>query len=169
MHLLLHLESIVSDFRHLFNQQNFALFQAFIYGFIIHTGEGTLTSFTSWVFHRRDIGLFQSSFLEGNGTQMPLPHTSSDLSNASLTRGFMSMMRPRPWRPAKPNGGCIFFPTSVIKSIAWMHRSSITGMSLGPSVYQILRCQNPLALSGGCRHRPIELDQGSILKKDLTF
>ena len=43
MHLLLHLESIVSDFRHLFNQQNFALFQAFIYGFIIHTGEGTLT------------------------------------------------------------------------------------------------------------------------------
>ena len=35
--------------------------------------------------------------------------------------------------------------------------------------YQILRCQNPLALAGGCRHRPIELDQRSILKKDLTF
>ena len=25
--------------------------------------------------------------------------------------------------------------------------------------YQILRCQNPLALAEGCRHRPIELDQ----------
>ena len=43
MNLLLHLESIVSDFRHLFNQQNFALFQAFIYGFITHTGAGALT------------------------------------------------------------------------------------------------------------------------------
>ena len=36
MHLLLHLESIVSDFRHLFNQQNFALFEAFLLGFMTH-------------------------------------------------------------------------------------------------------------------------------------
>ena len=43
MHLLLHLESILSDFRFMFNSQNFALFQAFIYGFITHTREGTLT------------------------------------------------------------------------------------------------------------------------------
>ena len=43
MHLLLHLDSILSDFRFMFNSQNFALFQAFIYGFITHTGEGTLT------------------------------------------------------------------------------------------------------------------------------
>ena len=43
MPLLLHLESIVSDFRHLFNQQNFALFQAFILGFITHTPGGSLT------------------------------------------------------------------------------------------------------------------------------
>ena len=43
MHLLLHLESILSDFRFMFNSQNFALFQAFIYGFITHTGPGTLT------------------------------------------------------------------------------------------------------------------------------
>ena len=43
MHLLLHLESILSDFRFMFNSQNFALFQAFIYGFITHTGTGTLT------------------------------------------------------------------------------------------------------------------------------
>ena len=43
MHLLLHLESILSDFRFMFNSQNFALFQAFIYGFITHTGSGTLT------------------------------------------------------------------------------------------------------------------------------
>ena len=43
MHLLLHLESILSEFRFMFNSQNFALFQAFIYGFITHTGSGTLT------------------------------------------------------------------------------------------------------------------------------
>ena len=43
MNLLLHLESILSDFRFMFNSQNFALFQAFIYGFITHTREGTLT------------------------------------------------------------------------------------------------------------------------------
>ena len=43
MDLLLHLESIVSDFRHLFNSQNFALFQAFVFGFMTHTHGGTLT------------------------------------------------------------------------------------------------------------------------------
>lgn len=43
MNLLLHLEDILSDFRLMFNTQTFALFQAFIYGFITHTGEGTLT------------------------------------------------------------------------------------------------------------------------------
>ena len=43
MHLLLHLESIVSDFRHLFNQQNFALFQAFLFGFMTHIPGGSLT------------------------------------------------------------------------------------------------------------------------------
>ena len=43
MDLLLHLESIVSDFRYLFNQQNFALFQAFLFGFIANRGRGTLT------------------------------------------------------------------------------------------------------------------------------
>ena len=44
MDLLLCLEKIISDFRPLFNQQNFALFQAFIYGFIANGGGGTLTS-----------------------------------------------------------------------------------------------------------------------------
>ena len=44
MGLLLCLEKIVSDFRSLFNQQNFALFQAFIFGFIANGGGGTLTS-----------------------------------------------------------------------------------------------------------------------------
>ena len=43
MNLLLHLESILSDFRFMFNSQNFALFQAFIYGFITDTSQGTLT------------------------------------------------------------------------------------------------------------------------------
>lgn len=43
MHLLLHLDGILSDFRFMFNSQNFALFQAFIYGFITDTGSGTLT------------------------------------------------------------------------------------------------------------------------------
>ncbi len=44
MPLLLHLESIVSDFRHLFNSQNFALFKAFLFGFMTQTHGGTLTT-----------------------------------------------------------------------------------------------------------------------------
>ncbi|MDE0397756.1 MAG: transposase [Candidatus Poribacteria bacterium] len=43
MDLLFCLEGILSDFRHLFNQQNFAVFQAFIFGFIANRGRGTLT------------------------------------------------------------------------------------------------------------------------------
>ena len=54
MDLLLHLESIVSDFRHLFNCQNFALFKMFIFGLIANGGCQTLT------------GIYQSS---GSGTR----------------------------------------------------------------------------------------------------
>ena len=43
MDLLFCLGDILSDFRHLFNQQNFAVFQAFIFGFIANRGNGTLT------------------------------------------------------------------------------------------------------------------------------
>ena len=43
MCLLFCLRDTLSDFRHLFNQQNFALFEAFIFGFIAHSGRGTLT------------------------------------------------------------------------------------------------------------------------------
>ena len=43
MNLLFCLGDILWDFRHLFNQQNFALFQAFIFGFIANKGNGTLT------------------------------------------------------------------------------------------------------------------------------
>ena len=43
MDLLFCLRDILSDFRHLFNPQNFALFQAFIFGFIANSGRGTLT------------------------------------------------------------------------------------------------------------------------------
>ena len=43
MNLLLCLGDILSDFRHLFNQQNFVLFQGFIFGFIANRGSGTLT------------------------------------------------------------------------------------------------------------------------------
>ena len=43
MNLLFCLEDILSGFRHLFNQQNFALFEAFIFGFIANRGNGTLT------------------------------------------------------------------------------------------------------------------------------
>ncbi len=43
MNLLFCLGDILSDFRHLFNEQNFSLFQAFIFGFIANRGRGTLT------------------------------------------------------------------------------------------------------------------------------
>ena len=43
MNLLSCLGDILSDFRHLFNPQNFALFEAFIFGFIANSGRGTLT------------------------------------------------------------------------------------------------------------------------------
>ena len=43
MDLLFCLEHIVSDFRHLFNSQNFALFRMFILGLIANGGPQTLT------------------------------------------------------------------------------------------------------------------------------
>ena len=43
MNLLFCLGEILSDFRPLFNQQNFALFEAFIFGFIANRGNRTLT------------------------------------------------------------------------------------------------------------------------------
>ena len=43
MDLLFCLERIVSDFRHLFNSQNFTLFHAFIFGLIANPSGGTLT------------------------------------------------------------------------------------------------------------------------------
>ena len=43
MNLLFCLGDILSEFRHLFNQQNFVLFQAFIFGFIANRGNATLT------------------------------------------------------------------------------------------------------------------------------
>ena len=43
MDLLFCLEHIISDFRHLFNSQNFRLFHAFIFGLIANPGGGTLT------------------------------------------------------------------------------------------------------------------------------
>ena len=43
MNLLFCLGDILSDFRLLFNQQNFLLFEAFIFGFIANRGNATLT------------------------------------------------------------------------------------------------------------------------------
>ncbi len=44
MDLLFCLDRILTDFRHLFNTQNFALFHAVIIGLIANSGRGTLTS-----------------------------------------------------------------------------------------------------------------------------
>ena len=44
MDFLLCLYKSLSDFCSLFNQQNFALFQSFIIGFVANSGGGTLTS-----------------------------------------------------------------------------------------------------------------------------
>ncbi len=43
MNLLFCLDDILSDFQYLFNTQNYALFQAFIFGFIADGNSGTLT------------------------------------------------------------------------------------------------------------------------------
>ena len=43
MELLFYLKTILSEFRHLFNAQNFSLFQAFIIGLMTHTDGGVLT------------------------------------------------------------------------------------------------------------------------------
>ena len=90
------LGDILSDFRYLFNQQNFALFQAFIFGFIANRGNGTLTDFINRVVQRGSIGLFRSAFPGGNGTPMLSLEFSSDASNTILPIGFMSMMKPKP-------------------------------------------------------------------------
>ena len=59
MDLLFCLEHIVSDFRHLFNSQNFALFKMFIYGLITNGGPQTLTQ------------IYQSSGSEGRYWSFP--------------------------------------------------------------------------------------------------
>ena len=74
MDLLLCLEHILSDFCFLLNQQNFALFQAFIYGFIANRGDGIITGIYQ-VFHRQDIGLLLSFCRVVNGMWMWSPYT----------------------------------------------------------------------------------------------
>ena len=44
MDLLFCLDRILTDFRHLFNTQNFVLFCAFIIGLIANSGRGTVTN-----------------------------------------------------------------------------------------------------------------------------
>ena len=58
MNLLFCLEDILSYFRPLFNQQNFALFQAMICGFIANTHGGTLTRLYQSKFLRDEVLVF---------------------------------------------------------------------------------------------------------------
>ena len=88
MDLLFCLRDILSDFRHLFNQQNFTVFQAFIFGFIANKGTGTLTDLYQSSGRKRGIGHFRSSFPGGNGALMLSLHFSSDASNISLRIGL---------------------------------------------------------------------------------
>ena len=90
------LGDILSDFRHLFNQQNFALFQAFIFGFIANSGRGTLDGPLSMEWFRDEVLVVSEvSFPGGNGMPMPSPPFSSDVSNTFLEIGFTSMMKLR--------------------------------------------------------------------------
>ena len=72
MDLLFCLEDILSYFRPLFNQQNFALFQAMVYGFIANTHGGPSPVFINQVSQRRSIGLLRSFSPAGRGMLMLL-------------------------------------------------------------------------------------------------
>ena len=70
MDLLLCLDKIISDFRPLFNQQNFMLFQGFIFGTSQMGVVAPSQVFINRVAHRQDIGLLPSSFRVANGMQI---------------------------------------------------------------------------------------------------
>ena len=64
MDLLFCLRDILSEFRHLFNQQSFALFQAFIFGLIANKGtSGTLTELYQCSGSQRVRKVFGSEFM----------------------------------------------------------------------------------------------------------
>ena len=118
MNLLLYLESIVSDFRHLFNQQNFVLFQAFILGFIANRGRGTLTS------------LYQSCTSETKYWSFPKflsrGQWDADAVAALLIRRIQHLFQEwvyvydetKALKTGNSQWGLHFFATSVIISIA---------------------------------------------------
>ena len=96
MDLLFCLRDILSEFRHLFNQQSFALFQAFIFGLIANKGtSGTLTELYQCSGSQTRYWSFRSSSPGGNGTRMLSPQFSSNAFKAFFRIGFTSMMRPR--------------------------------------------------------------------------
>ncbi len=120
MDLLLCLRDILSDFRLLFNQQNFALFQAFIFGFIANRGNGTLTE------------LYQSSASETKYWSFPKCLSrrkwNAEVSVAALLiRRIQGLFQEWVYvydetealKTGKSQWGLHFFPTSVIKSTAF--------------------------------------------------
>ena len=118
MNLLFCLGDILSDFRHLFNQKNFALFQAFIFGFIANRGNGTLTQ------------LYQSSASQTRYWSFPKflsrGKWSADALAALLIKRLQGIFEDwvyvydetKALKTGKAQWGFIFFPTLVIKSIA---------------------------------------------------
>ena len=134
MSLLLHLESILSDFRFMFNSQNFALFQAFLYGFMTDTGRGTVTQLYQSSASQTRYGSFPKFLSRGNW--------DSDAVAAHLIRYIQGIFETwvyvydetRALKTAVRNGDFTSSETSVIKNVASMHRSFTTDMSLGLSV-----------------------------------
>ncbi|RKU24418.1 hypothetical protein C6503_00825 [Candidatus Poribacteria bacterium] len=123
MDLLFCLGDILSDFRHLFNQQNFALFQAFIFGFIANKGNGTLTD------------LYQSSASETQYWSFPnffrdwvYVYNSLDNSyqiSVAFSRGKRFFTGFTCYRAGKNNGGS-WNSAQETNSIPYRHRLTVS-------------------------------------------
>ena len=96
MDLLFCLRDILSDFRHLFNVQNFMLFQAFIFGFIANRGDGTLTELYRASGSETRYWSFPKFLSRGkwsaDAVAVPSPQTHPKLAFRS---GSMFMMKPK--------------------------------------------------------------------------
>ena len=118
MNLLFCLESILTDFRHLFNKQNFSLFKALIFGFIGNTGSGTLTNLYQSSGSERRYWSFVKFLSRGNWDADAV----ATLLIKRLQQHFAAWVyvydTTKALKTANRNGAFTFFATSVTKSIA---------------------------------------------------
>ena len=149
MNLLFCLEAILSDFRHLFNQQNFALFKTLIFGFIANTHGGTLTRLYQSSFPRTRYWSFAKFLSRGKW--------DADAVAAHLIRRIQQVFthwvyvydETKALKTGKAQYGLHFFRTSATKSVASISQSSILDTSWEPWGSYVRQAQNACFFPSG--------------------